>query len=703
VTQAPHWTDEQKRAICAVTATIPGYKPNTGTAFYVGGGYAITALHVVADTRPGEPVFAGAIRLNFKYANHETDAHVVQRFWEHGADWAVLGCENEPPVKPIPFGSLPKKDSTVEAWGYPEIAPNGFPLPAIVQDPGFRNADGPAIDLYSEKGKGVALYGLSGAPVMQDGRAVGIIRAVLETEVLDGQLKPRLVTDAGTVYACPSAAIIEWQEVHGRALLRETWAPAKVTTSNFIVYLSSVEPDPDGDGRLKGVVTAAGKHIEKLNLSAPHFERAQDAVASDEKLMQSAAALCRAKVVILDATDFEPAIMLLAGIRSVVRRGLTILSVGGAYALGGQISVPFNVSDANIVAHSDAQDEQTPNSVDLLVERIRRGVSETESPYYLDTPVFDALRRIPADRRGVIPSEEGVLVLCPFDPEYRKNNWKHLRLALNDQLKALRTAGGLPAGGAELGVSRSFELQSPRLVSQAIYEYIRRAKSCVVDLTGWSPNVLFELGVRLAASSSTTACLIEEDYEPWFEAKDHPERKLWRRQCEWLMERFISPGWRYNSKSLWTNEPAYGKAYGRDAESPGSGPASGAVQAVIEKALDVSAEPASRPVYRELMDSSDLFAKTPGRSKPVGLYPGNAELTECEEAAEFERLLAGWFYLFNRFTEQEIMENKEKRDVARELAVRLVNRKARFDGLPDRIKTLLEAAPRFIKRPERSR
>src|SRR4051812_48316748 len=34
VTLALHWTDEQKRAICAVTATIPGYRPNTGTAFY---------------------------------------------------------------------------------------------------------------------------------------------------------------------------------------------------------------------------------------------------------------------------------------------------------------------------------------------------------------------------------------------------------------------------------------------------------------------------------------------------------------------------------------------------------------------------------------------------------------------------------------------------------------------------------------------
>lgn len=703
MTDTPNWTEEQKLAVAAVTATIKGYEPITGTAFYVGGGYAITALHVVADTRPIKPIFAETINLDFKSAKHPTAASVVEGVWDQAADWVVLLCTDLPPVNPIRFGSLPSKGSTVEAFGYPAIEEQkgGFSLPAIVEDPKHRTNDVDVVDLYSEKGKGVPLYGLSGAPCMQDGKAVGILRSVLQAEVLDGQSRPKLVTEAGVVYACPSASIIEWQEHHQRAILPETWAPDKIAASNFIIYLSAAESDVEGKGKLRGVVNAARKYFEKLDLGPPNFESAQEVLASDEKLLRSAAALCRAKVVVFDATGFEPAIMLLAGLRAVVRRGVTILSVGGAYALGAQMAVPFNVSDANIVAHSDAQDKQKPNSVELLVKRIKRGMAETESPYYLDFPVYEALRRIPASRRGVIPSEEGAMVLCPFDEDYSEHSWERLSLALNDQLNALRESRGLD-GVPELGVSRSFELQSPRLVTQAIYEYIRRAKSCVVDLTNWSPNVLFELGVRLAASPSPTACLIEKDYKTWFDAPNYPERHRWKQQCEFLIERFASSDWRYNPLLPWTNEPAFGKAYGRDAVFPGSGPASGAVHGVIEKALDVGAEPASRPVYRELMDSADLFAKTP-KGKPVGLYPGNAALTECEEAAEFERLLAGWFYLFSRFTEEEIMGNREMSAAARELAVRLVNRTARFEGLPDRLKGLLDAVPRFTKRSERSR
>ena len=49
---------------------------------------------------------------------------------------------------------------------------------------------------------------------------------------------------------------------------------------------------------------------------------------------------------------------------------------------------------------------------------------------------FDALRRLPADRRGGIPSEEGVLVLCPFDPDYSRDRWSKLKLAFERKLKA---------------------------------------------------------------------------------------------------------------------------------------------------------------------------------------------------------------------------------------------------------------------------
>jgi hypothetical protein len=51
---------------------------------------------------------------------------------------------------------------------------------------------------------------------------------------------------------------------------------------------------------------------------------------------------------------------------------------------------------------------------------------------------------------------------------------------------------------------------SPRLAGQRLYEAIRHWQTCVVDLTWWRANVLFELGVRLAVQPGKTFCLIDE-------------------------------------------------------------------------------------------------------------------------------------------------------------------------------------------------
>jgi hypothetical protein len=190
-----------------------------------------------------------------------------------------------------------------------------------------------------------------------------------------------------------------------------------------------------------------------------------------------------------------------------------------------------------------------------------------------------------------------------------------------------------------LGVARSFELNSPRLVTQALYENIRRAQACVVDLTLWSENVLFELGVRLAASREGTSCLLAKN---WTE----PRPGL-RAQCEQIVKLFVDPGGLYDPAAAWTDEDAYSKAYGPDAVLSSLGLADGTVHRVIAAALDVDNEPASRTVYADLMDAAAFFGKVQGgNAKPVGLYPGNVALTEREDAAEFDRLLTAWFYLY---------------------------------------------------------
>ena len=382
--------------------------------------------------------------------------------------------------------------------------------------------------------------------------------------------------------------------------------------------------------------------------------------------------LCNAKVVVFDATNFEPAIMFLAGICAVVRRGVTLLSVGGDYALGKQLAIPFNVTDANIVAHSREQNRSTiANSVRLLTQRIAGGLDAIHSPQYLDLPVYDAIRRLPAERRGIIPSNNGVLVLCPFDEPYALFWDENLKQALVGELEKLRMVNKL-TDQASFGVSRSFELNSPRLVSHAVYEAIRRAQSCVVDLSGWSANVLFELGVRLAASGERTACIIEESWEG-------KVRKDWLPQCRNLESYFVADGFRYNRAQTWEGQAAFSNAYGPDAMPLKSGLLEGGLHRLVEHALDVDSEPASRPVFLDLLDQAAMFSRDPGsggHSKPVGLFPGNAELLRREEAAEFERLLAAWLYVSNRYTSEEILGNVAIRDAVYDVIQPLFERHA---------------------------
>jgi tetratricopeptide (TPR) repeat protein len=119
----------------------------------------------------------------------------------------------------------------------------------------------------------------------------------------------------------------------------------------------------------------------------------------------------------------------------------------------------------------------------------------------------------------------------------------------------------------------------------------------------------------------------------------------------------------------------------------GTGVLGGSVHLAVERALDIRHEPAARPVYRELLDAAELFSRTPGkggRSKPVGLFPGHEALPAREEEAEFERLLAAWYYLLHRYSEQERATagpiGEAAAAVAQSLSQRHSQRLARFPG-----------------------
>jgi hypothetical protein len=88
----------------------------------------------------------------------------------------------------------------------------------------------------------------------------------------------------------------------------------------------------------------------------------------------------------------------------------------------------------------------------------------------------------------------------PFDPDYTARNWSELAQNLPEAAVAMRPD---PFEDHERPprLRRTLDLGSPRVVSVQLYEAMRLTDFCLVDLTCARPNVMFELGVRLAANA----------------------------------------------------------------------------------------------------------------------------------------------------------------------------------------------------------
>jgi hypothetical protein len=129
---------------------------------------------------------------------------------------------------------------------------------------------------------------------------------------------------------------------------------------------------------------------------------------------------------------------------------------------------------------------------------------------YLDLPAYHAVRA-PRPETWAEDDAKNLLVLCPFSQDYSKFYWKKLRPIIR-------------AHTGNMTPLRMLDLRSPRLVGQALYEQIRWSSRCLVDWTGWSPNVFFELGVRLACSEHDPLCIIQQRDlgESFKEAKSPP-------------------------------------------------------------------------------------------------------------------------------------------------------------------------------------
>ena len=186
-------------------------------------------------------------------------------------------------------------------------------------------------------------------------------------------------------------------------------------------------------------------------------------------------ALCKAEVAVFDLTGFQPGVLILLGIRSVARRGVTLSSIGGTYTVGGPLAIPFNLQLLNLAAHSRDQEDKGKGlrPWELLGEKMKNGYSElADLPHYLDLPAYESVRQLGVESSAYRPIryDEKVLVLCPFSPEYTERNWKRfLEAELPGKLmQRLRKAGRAVDDPPRL--ERLLDLKTPRLVAQTLFE-----------------------------------------------------------------------------------------------------------------------------------------------------------------------------------------------------------------------------------------
>ncbi|HEX5271854.1 MAG TPA: caspase family protein [Gemmataceae bacterium] len=464
------------------------------------------------------------------------------------------------------------------------------------------------------------------------------------------------------------------------------------------------DSDPAGaDGSLPAALTRFVKQygpevraVAGADLGVPVMQaRASELVRSAPNFHDAVTAVCRSELAFFDVTNFEPAVMLLLGIRTVARRGVTVCSIGHGHRATSGANPPFHFNDINVVPHWPATAEDRDKDYlilpdeepeRLLGERALVGLREARQfpQHYLDLPCYDAIRHLASSGRNAepIPYYRQALVLCSFSREYRGANWKSirrdLRTAIVEEAREDATAQGeLRGRDPAPRILRTLDMYSPRLVSHALLDAMLRTKFCLVDWTEWRPSVFFELGVRLGLQDRDPVCIGEasaltalEPAGPEPAAVGHPAGR--------------HPGVLEQCRSLKALFAPLGYSLGPEAKDPtaqyrdlirrhqrggpdGSLPPNFTYRAVWD-AVEPRTESATAPVEEFLRQTGQPLLVEQRDGQMPFVYPRDHSLSRMADNSGFERLLAGWLYLHYRVGRDELRKNAERALAYRNLA-----------------------------------
>jgi hypothetical protein len=453
--------------------------------------------------------------------------------------------------------------------------------------------------------------GVSGAPVLHkdDGGLLGLIT--------DAR---RALTNG--LVGLPIARLLD--DIHFRTALRPSFLGVLPEAPFCLVVTregGSSELPPNVAGVLDGFIerdpTLAGMHPYPIEL------RTLDALASVENWAASVQALARAEVVVADVTGFQPGLMLLLGIRSVLRRGVTI-SVTAAPLASHTSSTPFNVQETKVLYYGGGSFYHD------LHRAMAEGIANLQKDgNYLDLPSYHAVRA-PRPDSWADEDSDSVLVLCPFHEPY-------------SQLYEQKLEPIIRGSTQDKSPARMLDLRSPRLVGQSLYEQIRWATYCLVDWTGWRANVSFELGVRLASS----------EHDPLIVVQDPPDGQLAVDELEQhrLLRDLLGPH-PYDPGTPHENMPKTVKAWSRPDRVPGSPVNNGALApgvtfSVAQRHFDWRQEAMlERPDREQRRAAERMLGIDPERHpERLILYSADSDFDLELTAAVREKWIAAWLYL----------------------------------------------------------
>ena len=388
------------------------------------------------------------------------------------------------------------------------------------------------------------------------------------------------------------------------------------------------------------------------------------AYTSEDQLARAVHALCQAEAVVFDLTGFEPGVVFLLGVRSVARRGVTICSVGGKDHLAGdQLDIPFNLQLLNLAAHSARQVKMGPGlrPKELLARKLVSGLHDAASrPRYLDLPAFDAVRELglqSSDYKGIGHAKE-VLVLCPFSTSYRERNWERtIDAELPGKLVKHLRDQEVPVD-AQPRLARLVDLDTPRLVTQTLFESIRRTDMCLVDWTGLRANVMFEAGVRMATNRLGAVHIVEQREDGAFALPEDPPPPP---HAALMLQLFDPVPYSCESGVVEPFEAMIGR-FETALEQDRAGHV-GAIYRAMGEALDddVSAHPSA--VDEDLVHEANLLFSDDQEStgiSPILFHDVASTLVERSRRAAEERRLAAWLYMHHRYSGTDLAADAQR-------------------------------------------